>query len=485
MEKNDDLFITDQAFINFLLHDNSGNMTNVSWNASSMTNLSHTCLNSLSNVHNDIKTYSNESMVILLNNLYQIKMEEQQIYKGPLGINSLLLESIQANKLLKFMQSKSNPKSFFLHYKIIEEFLFYCSIQLNKPPSNINDLDLYNEKLFLKFAAEKKITTKEHFKRIYTLYFQNGDYLNALDKGKQIEEFKHPLIERHLEELKRKCTNSSFLRRKLHYRKFFNWLTTVFNEFQNYSINTVPLYLVTKNQLEEYKVVLMNQFKKGIYKKHTISDAFYNIRSLFASLYQMGIIPNDISINVIGIKFEKYKYRDIPTNLELSKFFNAVMCYAPDPLKFCTAYRLMLYLGLRQSEVANLEATNINFGTNTISVKGKGGKYDILPLPKLLVDDLYSLVNLNENYVFSNKPNIFKNELYTYYKLISFILNWDYPGGVHIFRHTFITRLSELPNLPPQVIQYLSRHSRPDTTSLYIHRNEKFLDNAINKIDYF
>lgn len=485
MEKNDDLFITDQAFINFLLHDNSGNMTNVSWNASSTTNLSHTCLNSFSYVHNDIKTYTNESMVILLNNLYQMVLEEQQVYKGPKGINSLLLESIQAKKLQKFMQFLKKPNTIFLYYKIIGEFLSYCSIQLKKPPSNINDLDLYDEKLFLKFAAEKKITTKEYFKRIYTLYFPNGDYLIPLNKGKQIEEFKHLLIERHLEELKRKCTNSSFLRRKLHYRKFFNWLTTVFNEFQNYSINTVPLYLVTTNHLEEYKVVLMNQFKEGIYKKHTISDAFYNIRSLFASLFEMSIIPNDISINVNSIKFEKYKYRDIPTNQDLSEFLNAVMCYSPDPLKFYTAYRLMLYLGLRKSEVANLEATNINFGTNTISVKGKGGKYDILPLPKLLVDDLYSLVNINENYVFSNKPNIFKNELYTYYKLISFILNWDYPGGVHIFRHTFITRLSELPNLPPQVIQYLSRHGRPDTTSLYIHRNEKSLDNAINKIDYF
>lgn len=485
MEKNEELPITDQSFINFLLHDDLGNMTNISWNASSTTNLSPTCINSITNGHNDIKTYTNESMVILLINLYQLEIEEQQVYKGPEGINTLLLESIQAKKLHKFMQSLKNPNTFFVYYKTIREFLSNCSIQLNKPSSHINDLDLLDEMLFLRFVSEKKITTRKHVERIYSLYFPNGDYLHPLNKGKQIEEFNHPVLERHLDEVKRKCTNSTLVRRKLHYKNFFNWLTTVFAEFQNYSLNTVPLYLVTTNHLEEYKIVLMNQFKDGIYKKHTISDAFYNIRSLFEYLYQMSIIPNDISINVTGIKFEKYKYRDIPTNLELSKFFNAVMCYAPDPLKFCAAYRLMLYLGLRQSEVANLESTNINFGTNSISVKGKGGKYDILPLPKLLVDDLYSLVNQNDIYVFSDKPNIFKNELYTYYKLISFILNWDFPGGVHLFRHTFITRLSELPNLPPQVIQYLGRHGRPDTTSLYIHRNEKSLDNAINKIDYY
>ncbi|MER2006422.1 MAG: tyrosine-type recombinase/integrase [Psychrobacillus sp.] len=484
---------SDKDFIDYLFNSDlsptnvSRKVTDLSWNASSTTNFSYPSLNSFSYGHNNIKTYTNESMVILLHNLYQIEMEAQQVYKGPKGINSLLLETIHAKKLQKFMQSQKNPNKFLMYYKIIKDFLSYCSIQLNKPPSNINDLDLYNEKLFFKFASEKKLTTTKHFERIYTLYFpkEKGRYLNPLNKGKQIEEFKHPLLERHLEEVKRKCTNSSLVRRKLHYKNFFTWLTTVFAEFQNYTFNTVPLYLVTTNHLEEYKIVLLNQFKEGNFKKHTISDAFYNIRSLFASLYQMTMIPNDISINVIGIKFKKYKYRDIPTNLELSKFLNAVMCYSPDPLKFYTAYRLMLYLGLRQSEVANLEVTNINFGTNTISVKGKGGKYNILPLPKLLVDDLYSLVNQSDIYVFSEKPNIFKNELYTYYKLICFLLNWDYPGGVHIFRHTFITRLSELPNLPPQVTQYLSRHGRPDTTSLYIHRNVKALDNAINKIDYF
>ncbi len=491
MKEKEDLLISDALFINFLLYDDSRNMNDMSWNASSTTNFSHSCLNSLSYSHIDIKTYSNESMVMILNNLYQLDKEIQQKYKGPTGINSIILESysIKANKLLKFLQSKNQikPYTFFLYYKIIEEFLSYCSLHLNKSPTNIQDLDLYDENLFLSFVSEKNLTNSKinQFEKIYSLYFSKDKFLSPLNTDKKFEEFNHVVLERHLDEVRKECTKSTVKRRKHDYKNFLNWLTTFYVKFHSYSLNSIPLYLVTADHLEDYKVYLMRQFHGGVYKKHTISDTFYNIRSLFECLYHMRIIPNDITKNINSIKFEKYKYRDLPTNQHLSEFFGAVMCYTPDPLKFCTAYKLMLYLGLRKSEVAYLESSNINFGTNTISVKGKGNKYDILPLPKLLLDDLHSLFNLNEKYVFCDKPQTFKSELYNYYKLISFVFNWDFPGGVHIFRHTFITRLSEQPNLLPQVIQYLSRHARPDTTSLYIHRDDKSLNNAINKINYF
>lgn len=490
MDNNEDFLITDQTFINFLVHGESRNMTNISWNASSTTNLSHTCLNSLPYGHNENKTYTNERMVMILDNLYKLDMSVQQVYKGPLGINSFILESysINANKLQRFLHTKKNrsPNYFYQYYKIIEAFLSHCSEYLNKHASNIYDLDLYDEKLFTSFYEKKLLTSQiNYFKKIYSLYFSNEEFLRSLNKTKKTEEFNHIFLEQHLNEVRKECTQSSLKRRKRDYKNFFYWLVTVYKEFHNYSFNSIPLYLVNTCHLEEYKVFLLGQYHEGIYKKHTISDVYYNIRSLFKYLYQMRLIPNDISKNVNSIKFEKYKYRDLPTDQHLSEFFNAVLCYTPDPLKFCLAYKLMLHLGLRLSEVATLESSNINFSTNTISVKGKGNKYNILPLPKLLIDDLHTLININNKYVFSDQPQKFKNELYHYYKLLSFIINWDFPGGVHIFRHTFITRLTLQLNPKPNVIKFLSRHERPDTTSLYIHRDNKSLNNAINKINYF
>ena len=313
MEKKEDFLVSDPSFINFLLQGDWVNMTNVSWNASSTTNLSQTCLKSLSYGHNDIKTYTNERMVMILENLYKLDISVQQAYKGPLGLNSFILESysIKANKLQRFLNTKKNrnPNYFFQYYKIIEAFLSHCSVHLIKPASNIYDLDLYDEKLFTSFYEKKLLTSQiNYFKKIYSLYFSNEEFLRSLNKSKKTEEFNHIFLGQHLDEVRKECTQSSFKRRKRDYKNFFNWLVTVYKDFQNYSFNSIPLYLVNTSHLEEYKVFLLGQYHEGIYKKHTISDVFYNIRSLFKYLYQMRSIPNDISRNVNSIKFEKYTY---------------------------------------------------------------------------------------------------------------------------------------------------------------------------------
>lgn len=490
MKNNEDSFITNQEFIDFLSFDELGNMTDLSWNASSTTNLSLISISTLSLGHDDIKKSTIERLVKSLYNSNYLEKEIPQEYKGPIGINKVILDSytIKAKKLYEFINSKKNmkPQKFFKYFKMIDEFLYYCSPRLNKLPSNINDLDLTDMNLFNNFITVKKLSKSKvkDFEKIFVLYFSKGNLIYPINK-ENTETFNHVVIERHLEEVKKECTIESYHRKKRDYKNFLTWLTTIYVEFQSYTINSIPLFLITENHLEEYKIFLFRQFQNGKYKKHYISDMFYNVRSLFGSLYQMRAIPNDITISVKGIKFEKYKYRDLPNNQHLNEFFDSVMCYTPEPLQFCTAYKLMLYLGLRLGEVAYIESSNINFNTNTISVKGKDDKYDLLPLPEILLEDLYSLIAFNQKYIFSNKPHSFKTDLYLYYKLLSFILDWNFPGGVHIFRHTFITRLSKLPNIRPQVIQYLSRHSRPETTSLYIHRNDNSLNSAINKIDYF
>lgn len=467
----------------------------ISWNASSTKNVSLKSLDSLPFDYNDIKKYSKESVISLMNKLYEIEEDKNhRLYQGPLGINLLILEkkseSIRTSKLKKFLKSKEhlNPNSFFKYYNLIVEILSYCSFHLNKKTSNITDFDLYEKNLFTKFLSENKLanTKINQFKKIYQLYFPNDNNLifSYLDK-KSEEDVNHVLLLRHLNVIRKYCTKESLNRRKRDYNNFLKWLTSIYVEFKSFSVNSLPLHLVTKEHLEEYKAFLLQQVNQGIYKKHTLSDVFYNIRSLFDSLYQMKLIPRDITKEVKGIKFEKYRYRELPSNQQLSDFFDLVKIYTPDPIKFSISYKLMLYLGFRIKEVAFLESCNINFGTQTIVIKGEGKKYDILPFPDLLFEDLNSITNLNKKYVFCENPRTFKNELYNYYKLLTFILDWNTVGGVHLFRHTFISRLSENPNLPPQLIQALSRHKRPDTTSLYIHRNDESLNNAVNSLNYF
>jgi len=97
---------------------------------------------------------------------------------------------------------------------------------------------------------------------------------------------------------------------------------------------------------------------------------------------------------------------------------------------------------------------------------------------------LLKLARPNQDFVFSENPNSFIRELRDRYKLYAFVAGWKYLGGPHLLRHTFISRLSEHHDCPPQLLMYLARHDRPENTVRYIHRSDTQLNHAINRIDF-
>lgn len=131
--------------------------------------------------------------------------------------------------------------------------------------------------------------------------------------------------------------------------------------------------------------------------------------------------------------------------LNSSVFFHNIQLYSDHPTLELAAFGLMLCLGLRIHEVANIRYQDINVENRTISVFGKNEKSAILPLPDPLQNYFQKLVvNKGQDvHLFGNNSQSTIRKLRAQYKLYSFVSGWKYPGGPHLLRHTFISRLSE------------------------------------------
>jgi integrase len=471
---------------------------NLSWNAPTTKDFSQNCLNYSHRDHNDIKKVSKESMVNILSTLVKVyhNYSNMDQYMGPEGIVDwfwvhLVKENISSKKLLKYLSSKKhlNPVSYYTLYQLIMKFLNFCSEKLNTSVLSIDDKQLKRE-FFTSFIASDKCKSsndKNKINKIFKLFFRGELLQYETTQNENSKPLNHPLINCYFDFLLKKGLKTRTVLSNYYYdcEYFLFWLRSTFTDFCRYDVNSIPFHLINETHLHEFKIHLLNELKKGNLSERSISTRLYIVRALFSTLYQINKLSIDITTNVIGISFEKYRYRKIPDDEQIGKFFLAVNIYSPDPLRDRLAFGLMLYLGFRIGEVIKVEWEDISLEKQSIIVRGKGGKLSLLPLPKVLKDLFTTMKTSNiSGRVFCQKKSGFDMYLQYYFKFYTLIAGWNEGVSLHLLRHTFITNISKIPNCPPQVIIALSRHERPETTSLYIHREDSELSEAINKIKF-
>ena len=61
------------------------------------------------------------------------------------------------------------------------------------------------------------------------------------------------------------------------------------------------------------------------------------------------------------------------------------------------------------------------------------------------------------------------------------IAGWNYKGGLHLLRHTFITNVTKYSPLP--LIKDLARHKSGHMPSKYIHLQHQYVKSELNKLD--
>ncbi len=173
---------------------------------------------------------------------------------------------------------------------------------------------------------------------------------------------------------------------------------------------------------------------------------------------------------------------------EVEKLLNAFENSANDPLtqRNRTILEVLYACGLRVSEAANIEISDINFDDELLRVTGKGDKTRVVPVGKIALQIITKYLRevrpvLVEKHPLESKLFISKNGrplnrewIWNLVKKAATIANIKKSIYPHTLRHSFATHLLEN-GADLRVIQELLGHANIATTEIYTHVDNKRL----------
>jgi len=421
---------------------------------------------------------------------------------GRKGINQWIwdnnvLTDIPTDILKKHLCKKKRTDAYYFYqeYLLVRELTQKLSVYLKMPVHEILDENLLNREVWL-YLSEFFATTDQKLRLIKSLV---KDSTKAAEYGakefhhlfsprnNRKSKIVHPKMQLYTKQLTKEGKSIFTIKRyMLHINNMLFWLVNNMKDFTGYELHTIPILSIKEIHLHEFRSYLLKKNRKGEYSSITISECIYAIKNFFVFLKKTFSFP-DPARKIKSIKASRYHFRDLPTEEQLFTFFDVIDVYSQNPLLESIAFQFMLTLGLRSIEVSHVSWNDINMEIKTITIHGKGGKSHMLPLTRKLYRDLEMCKRLpsTPKYLFGDNPFKITRQLLNNYKLYSHIAGWNFPGGLHLFRHCFVTNLAGK-NPPPQLLKELTRVVKMDTVSLYTHLNQQtnWLSQQINKLDY-
>ncbi len=276
---------------------------------------------------------------------------------------------------------------------------------------------------------------------------------------------------------------------------------------RNYAEETIKSYLSDLSHFEEF---LKNEnFSDSLliererifgyylntltnYKKTTIKRKLSSLKSFYAFLLREKIIINDPTTNLVSPKKEETLPNTIDEK-EIEAIYKSINKDTNLGRRNYLIFDMLYSLGLRASELCQLEINNIDLGRKQIKVLGKGSKERIVILHNSLIEEL-------SYYITFVRPRLLANsDLDTNILLINYkgtplttrglrvILNklmkdaGEYTKiSPHMLRHSFATALLNN-GADLRVVQELLGHSHLKTTQIYTHLSTEKIQKTYNK----
>lgn len=238
--------------------------------------------------------------------------------------------------------------------------------------------------------------------------------------------------------------------------------------------------------LNDIRGFIAEQINHG-HKKTTVSRRLATIRSFMKFLYSEGYIKKNPAKLVPSPKPPK----TLPKFLAVDDAFSLVE--NPEGIGFIPSrdraiLELLYSSGLRVSELAGLNAEDINLKEGLVKVRGKGKKERIVPIGKKAIDAIKTymvekvLLKKRESAFFLNKNGARLTDRSVRRIVIKYAKAVGISGkiGPHTLRHTFASHLLQ-GGADLRVIQELLGHSSLSTTQKYTHLDITHLMEAYDK----
>lgn len=247
---------------------------------------------------------------------------------------------------------------------------------------------------------------------------------------------------------------------------------------------------VDKIETTDIRKYIVYLKKHKNYANETIRRKINSLKSYFNFLISQDYI---IQSPMRGITAPKKETR-IPkyfTEDQVKLIFNtAKQSEANFALRNYILIKLIATTGIRRQEAIDLNFNNIDFGKNTIKVKGKGRKERLIPMNSDFSEELWiyfqSRLPLKNQAVFITSTG---NRLHSSQAHILFVevlkkIGLNNKGlSLHSLRHSYATMLVNN-GVDIAVIQELLGHQDINTTTIYAHATKEHLREEVAKLPY-
>ncbi|WP_238882329.1 tyrosine-type recombinase/integrase [Clostridium sp. YIM B02551] len=141
---------------------------------------------------------------------------------------------------------------------------------------------------------------------------------------------------------------------------------------------------------------------------------------------------------------------------------------------------LLMYTGVRVSELCSIRINNIDFLTSHLKIQGKGGKIREVPLKNEVVEAIKEyLVERSDNQysdseylILGQRGALKRDAINTLLEKYTYELELGIKLKPHTFRHTFCTRLVSK-GVPLTTVSKLAGHSSVETTAKFYINSSK------------
>lgn len=265
--------------------------------------------------------------------------------------------------------------------------------------------------------------------------------------------------------------------------QFHNYLIS-FYEKNDYNINEIDQRVIRDYQ----RTLLLNNIKKI-----SIGRKIAAIRSFFKFLVKKQYLSKNPSIGITAPKTEK-KLPVFVDEKSIEKMMRMPDTELITGLRDLAILEIFYSTGIRESELINLNFSDLYLSKNLIKVFGKGRKERIIPIgsrAKAIIEEylerrqeLFTEATTEEDKKFIFLSNHGKKFYRTgIYNIVKFYLTKAFGGekcSPHVLRHTFATHLLNRGADIESVKQMLG-HSSLSTTQIYTHVSVDHLKKIYNK----
>lgn len=292
------------------------------------------------------------------------------------------------------------------------------------------------------------------------------------------------------------------------YFEFFrNYLSTI----KNYSDHTIESYMIDLNDFNNF--ILSNELAESLktcnrprlarhylthlkekdYSNKSIARKISSLRTFYNLLMNENLIDVNIFENLELPKASK-RLPKVLTENEIKYLYDAIDQNSTLGMRNYLILDLLFSLGLRASELINIEIKDIYINRKQILIHGKGSKDRYLPLHN-------NLIKLIQKYLTSVRPKLisksetnndkfllnYKGEnltnrgVRTILEKILKDANETYNISPHMLRHSFATTLLNN-GADLRVVQELLGHEHLKSTQIYTKVSNKQLIEKYNKL---